>query len=259
MVCCGCVLNTKLLSQWWHVCCETFRVNTVQQAVAVCWKLNSYHSDNISVVRHSGSKQYSVLWLSAENQTLITVMTCLLWDIQGQYSTVFCGCLLKIGFLSQWQHFCCRMVRVKTVQCVVSLLKTRLLSQRQHVCCRTVRDHEVHCDVALLKTRLITETTFLLQDGRGPWSTQWCGCLLKTRLLSQWHFCCRTVRDHEVHCAVAASALPATLCLPGGSSSDTFHCIHPLHLCLRQQDTQKVIFRVYMMISLSSCSTHTKI
>lgn len=70
------------------------------------------------------------------------------------------------------------------------------------------------------------------------------GCWKLDPLSHLGYFCCRTVRVHGVHCLVAASSILATLCLLGGSSSYTFHCVYPLHLCLCQQDTQKMIFCV---------------
>lgn len=69
------------------------------------------------------------------------------------------------------------------------------------------------------------------------------------------YFCCRTVRVHGVHRLVAASSILATLCLLGGSSSYTFHCVYPLHLCLCQQDTQKMIICVCIYVIFMSSGT----
>ena len=209
-VCCGCVLNTGLLSQWWRVCCETFRVKTVQCVVAVCWKPDCYHSDDMSVVRRSGSTQYSRLWLSVENWILITVTTFLFLGIQDQNSTVCCGCLLKTNSyhsddMSVVRHSGSIQYSVLWLSVenrILITVTTFLLPDGQG-------QNSTACCVSVENWTLITETKFLLQDGQGQNSTLWCGCLLKTRLLSQrQHVCCRTVRDHEVHCDVAVCWKP---------------------------------------------------
>ena len=69
------------------------------------------------------------------------------------------------------------------------------------------------------------------------------------------YFCCRTVRVHGVYCLVAASSILATLCLLGGFSIYTFHCVYPLHLCLCQQDTQKMIICVCIYVIFMSSRT----